>query len=353
MTSAKVRRVNRRAMLFERTGITPFLSRAFLVLLLVLVACPLVLWLFERHDNPDIETVPNAYFWMWRTLMEQGSPIEFRTAGGWLVSYLVVIVGVGLIATGTAAIVSRLVDLLLRRQSGMHETRVSEHVLICGWNARASTIVEELRSSADGEPRPIVILADIAAAPIEAPETIFVRGDPARRGDLARAGLDRAHTAIVLADDTRPGMSAHDIDGKTLLTALAIESTQPSCYTCVEVLLAENVEHFRQVDADELIVSGEVASLLLASAATDHGVSRVLGDLLTHDTTRGPDNLTWIEVPGSLAGARFVDALAALKRERGAIALAVVGSDGAVEINPPTDRVLSASERILAIAREG
>src|SRR3954447_7334975 len=132
MTTARARRANRRAMLLERTGITPFLSRSFAVLLVILIACPLVLWLFERRANAQIQTVPNAYFWMWRTLMEQGSPLEFRTAGGWLVSYLIVIVRVGLVATGTATIVSRLLALLLRRQSGMHETHVSEHVLICG-----------------------------------------------------------------------------------------------------------------------------------------------------------------------------------------------------------------------------
>jgi len=62
-------------------------------------------------------------------------------------------------------------------------------------------------------------------------------------------------------------------------------------------MLAENVEHFRQVKADELIVSGEVTSLLLASAATDHGVIRIIGDLLTHDEVRGPDNLCSIELP--------------------------------------------------------
>lgn len=338
-------------MLLERTGITPFLSRSFAVLLIILIASPLLLWLFERHANAQIQTVPNAYFWIWRTLMEQGSPIEFQSAGGWLVSYLVVIVGVGLVATGTATIVSRLVDLLLRRQSGMHETHVSEHVLICGWNARARTIVQELRATDGDDGRPIVILADLPAAPIDAPDTIFVRGDPARKEDLARAGLNRATTAILLADDTHSS-SPNDIDGKTLLTALSVESTNPACYTCVEVVLGENVEHFRQLRADELIVTGEVTSLLLASAATDHGVSRVIGDLLTHDARRGPDNLRSIDLPASLEGARFVDALAELKRTQAAIAVAVVDSDGTVNLNPAAERRLSRGERVLAIMRE-
>ena len=118
------------------------------------------------------------------------------------------------------------------------------------------------------------------------------------------------------------------------------------------MLLAENVEHFRQVSADELIVTGEVTSLLLASAATDHGVSRVVGDLLTHDARRGPDNLRSIDVPASLEGTRFVDALTELKQTHAAIAVAVVGSDGTVDLNPPAERRLSRGERMLAIMRE-
>jgi hypothetical protein len=102
-----------------------------------------------------------------------------------------------------------------------------------------------------------------------------------------------------------------------------------------------------------LIVTGEVSSLLLASAATDHGVSRVVGDLLTHDTKRGPDNLRSIEVPASLEGVQFVDALTELKHKHAAIAVAVVDAEGAVDLNPPAERRLSRGERVLAIVREG
>ena len=118
-------------------------------------------------------------------------------------------------------------------------------------------------------------------------------------------------------------------------------------------MLAENVEHFRQVSADELIVTGEVTSLLLASAATDHGVSRVIGDLLTHDGRRGPDNLRSIDVPDSLEGSTFVDAMTELKQTHAAIAVAVVDAEGAVDLNPAADRRLSRGERVLAITRDG
>jgi hypothetical protein len=45
--------------------------------------------------------------------------------------------------------------------------------------------------------------------------------------------------------------------------------------------------------------------------------------------------------------------LAELKQTQAAIAVAVVGSDGAVELNPAAERRLSRGERVLAIMREG
>jgi len=144
--------------------------------------------------------------------------------------------------------------------------------------------------------------------------------------------------------------SAREIDGKTLLTALAIEATNASCYTCVEVLLLEDVEHFERTKADELIVTGEVTSLLLASAATDHGMSRVIGDLLTRDPTRGPDNLVSMDLASSMVGKPFVDVLADVKRTSGATVVAIEAERGDLEVNPPSDRPLAAGDRLLVIS---
>lgn len=144
--------------------------------------------------------------------------------------------------------------------------------------------------------------------------------------------------------------TAHEIDGKTLLSALAIEATDPDVYTCVEVLAVEDVEHFARAGADELIVSGEVTSLLLASAATDHGLSRAVSDLLTHDHRRGPHDLVEIPVDASMAGRSMFDVLVDLKRDRGWTAIAVTGEDGVIDVNPASERTLAMGERVLAIS---
>ena len=344
-TRKKTPRSGLRWDLLETRGITPAFLRAVAYLLAALVILPILFWAFEHRKNPDVEAPYSAFIWMWRTLSEQASPYPIRTIGGAIVYNVVFLVGVGLIAVATAAIVSN----LIRRTRGMGETRMSGHVLICGWNAKGAGILAELASQEGGR-RPVVILADLDRAPEAMHGAVFVHGDPSHREDLGRAGLQRAATAVVLADDTRGPRSPRDIDGKTLLTTLAVEAINPTCYTCVEVLLPEDVEHFRRTKADELIVSGEVTGLLLASAASDHGMSRVVSDLLTRNPERGPDNMLTVDVPRSMVGTSFLDVLTEVKVGWGATVVAVSGDGADIEVNPAVDRKLADGERLVLIA---
>lgn len=329
----------------ETRGITPAFLRAFALLFAALAILPILFWVFEHRKNPDVEAPRDAFFWLWRTLSEQASPYPIRTLGGEIVYNIVFLVGVGLIAVATAAIVAN----LIRRTRGMGETRMSGHVLICGWNAKGAGIVSELRSEEGGR-RSVVILADLDHAPEDTDGVVFVHGDPGHREDLERAGLQRAATAVVLADDTRGPRNPRDVDGKTLLTALAVETTNPACYTCVEILLPEDVEHFQRTKADELIVSGEVTGLLLASAATDHGMSRVVGDLLTRNPERGPHSMLTLDVTPSMIGKRFFDVLTEVKVGWGATVVAVARGLDHIDVNPSGDRLLAEGERLVVIA---
>jgi hypothetical protein len=110
-------------------------------------------------------------------------------------------------------------------------------------------------------------------------------------------------------------------------------------------------EHERRAHAREAAAEVVVAEGVFELGVVER-VSRVVGDLLTHDAERGPDNLSSIEVSPSLQGQRFVDALVELKETQAAIAVAVVGTDGSVDINPAAERALARGERLLAIMRE-
>ena len=111
---------------------------------------------------------------------------------------------------------------------------------------------------------------------------------------------------IVLADSSNASDDPDDLDARSLLTTLAVESMNPSAYTCVEVVKSENRQHFERTHADELVVSAELTGSLLAASARSHGITDVVADLLTHPEGQ---ELYRIPVPPELAGQSVRDAI--------------------------------------------
>src|SRR5687768_4005863 len=105
-----VRRINRR--FWQLAGLA----------LVILVISPFLFWFFEHEENTDVDEVPDAYLWIVRTLIEEGSAYDIKTAGGYLVSYIVQIAGISLVAFISGAIASKLVTTVMYKGKGMGST---------------------------------------------------------------------------------------------------------------------------------------------------------------------------------------------------------------------------------------
>jgi voltage-gated potassium channel len=222
----------------------------------------------------------------------------------------------------------------------------SNHVLICGWSAKGPEIIRELHAREVEDRRDIVILADRDTAPADDKKGIsFVRGNPSDGHDLQRAGLERASTVIVLADDSNASSDADDLDARSLLTTLAVESINPSVYSCVEVIRSENRVHFERTHADELVVSAEVTGALLAASARSHGLTNVIADLLTHPEGQ---ELYRVPVPPEVAGQSARYAMEVLKDAHDSILVGVF-VDGHCVLNPPNSTVIQGDHELLVV----
>ena len=316
--------------------------------LLLIPVSAVLFYVFEHGKNDNVSNIGSALKWSLLALLQDQAPYDAQTAGGTVLTYLVLAGGLVLIAVGITAVAARLVELVTRSERGKVKGSVKDHIVICGWSTKGIEILRELGAKEVEDPRPIVILADLDHPPVDDLRITFIKGVPANEDDLRRAGIERADTAIVLADDSNPTATADEIDGRSLITALTIESIRPEVYTCVEVLRAENRRHFERTNADELVVSAEMTGSLLAASAVTHGLSRVVADLITHPVGNEFYSVT---APRSFDGKTFGDASVDLKRAHDCILVAVGGGDEAFEINPSVDRVLREGERLLVVAR--
>jgi voltage-gated potassium channel len=327
---------------------SPALAVAFMLVAVLIVICGVVFFFAEhRVDNPEITHMRDAFGWVFLTLLHDNpsTPMSKLGKAMFYIIELLKPISIGLII---ATLTTKLVQVLTRKGWGRGKVKLNDHIVICGWSGKGNEIISELRKRGDAESkRPIVILAQLDDNPSKDPLTQFINGDPTRAEDLRRAGIERARTAIVLADNSYPDIDAEDMDSRTLLTALAIESMAPKVYTCVEVIRSENLEHFDHTNADEIVISAKLTGALLAHSAATPGLSQVVGELLTFPSG---NEFYWIDVPQSLVGQRFGDVLVDLKHRLNCLPVAMhSGSDG-IQTNPATDAELKDGDRLLVIA---
>jgi voltage-gated potassium channel len=313
----------------------------------ILLLTPIAMLLVERGSNPQFDGVGATYTWLIRTLIEGGSPYDIKTGAGYALYYLIQASGVAVVATLTAGVTSRFVGSVLARGAGMGEAVARRHIVICGWSSKGPEILRELHAPEVKDRRQVVVLADLESFSSTAPLVAFVRGNPTSSKDLTRAGIERADCAIILADESNRSAAPDDIDARTLLTTLAVESVNPSCYTCVEVIRSENRPHFQRTKADELVVSAELAGALLAGSATTHGLSRLVSDLVTH-----PQGTEFYRIrpPVAVIGMAFTDALKRMKDHHDSVVVAVFDKTGRYELNPPSLRYIKEDDELLVIA---
>jgi voltage-gated potassium channel len=288
--------------------------------------------------------------WFWSTFftMISGDFVEVKptTAAGKVLVTVLIFFGIGFVSIVTASIASALVVEKLEAGRGMKKLHLRDHILICGWNPGARTILGELETAANG--RDLVVVADLEEDPTTAyGKTVhFVRGDCTDEEVLKRANAPHAHTAIVLAD-TSGGRTYDQADARTILTVLTVETLNRDVYTCAELVHNKNRAHLERVHVDEVVVSGEYGGKILAHSALYHGISQVLSELLA--TTEESSEFYRVPVPAELGGKDFEAALEYFRARHHAIVVAVMRG-GKAHVNPEVGLRLEAGDELVVIA---
>ncbi|MCG8521980.1 MAG: ion channel [Pseudomonadales bacterium] len=316
------------------------IHRILLAILLVMLFGSMALLFFEREL-----LLKDAVWWSIVTMSTVGyGDISPASAGGRVVAIIVMLLGIGLLGVLTASIATIFVEKRLLENRGMKPVRVKGHFLICGWNFRGEHIVAELRADAKSRKSPIVVIADIPEKPVDDPALHFIRGEIGAPL-LGRANLEKAAGVIVLSDDR---LDAYSRDAKTILSVMTLKNLAPTVYTCVELMDPRNVDHCQMAKADEIVVAGELSTNMLVQATLDHGISRMVSELVSN---RFGNELFKITVPPGYEGRTFFDTLCDLKRDYDIICLGVEDRTGAhLLANPESGYLLKADDRLVVIS---
>lgn len=314
----------------------------FWVICFIILCSSLAITYFE----PDL-TFVSGVWWSIVTLTTVGyGDISPTTAGGRVVAAIIMFFGIGLLGMLSANLATIMISNKIRERKGMGTTDLEDHIILCEWNHRSRAVLREMRSDPKTQNSPVVLIADLPEKPIEDDRLIFISGS-VNEESLEKANLKKANTVVVLGDDSLDPTSR---DAKVVLTTLTIETINPKAYTVVEVVEKANKQHCIRANADEIIVGNELSSHLLATAATDHGMSTIISELIN---SRYGNDLYSVRATEAFIAKSFLDAMVTLKKEYQATPLGIQkGRGGEVITNPDPEYRIETGDYLVLMSKK-
>ncbi len=299
----------------------------------------------EGAANAQFNNIWNCFWWTIVTMATVGYGDIFPvTVGGRIVALICMIGGPVLMVSIVGTVALTIYDKWTKGVKGMANIHSKAHIIICGWNPNASEIIDELRLSDKFSKWPITIIDNkIESRPTNKPATTFVRGNAAEVSVLNRANIEEAAFAIVLAEDSTPAA-----DQKTVLTVLAIESTNASIVTCAQLNDQNNEEHLHRAGCDIIVNTSALTSKLLAMSLQNPTVNKITRELVSG----GQGNEIYrVELPKQYAGRSFGDSMQELKTSHDVITIGIE-REGQCLLNPANDTTLQDTDWLFVISEE-
>jgi ion channel POLLUX/CASTOR len=331
-------------------------------LLIVIIASIIILTTGiapEAPEGQEAQTLSPAEAF-WQSLMRSMDPGTLAGDTGWKYRALMLVVTIGgifivslLISVLSSGLQTKLEELRKGRSFVVEEN----HTLILGWSSRIFLIISELVIANENQKHPrIVILAD--RDKVEMEEEIRAKvGDTKNTRVICRSGstIDLVDLEIVNPHEAKsiiilsPGDTA-EADAQVIKMILAITNNpnrrSEPYHIVAEIRDEKNMDVARIVGGNEakLILSGDIIARITVQTSLQVGLSIVYTELLDY----GGDEI-YIQEEPQLVGKTFGEALLAYEQ------CAVMGLrqvEGGVTVNPPMETVISAGDKIIAIAED-
>lgn len=277
----------------------PFGKLTLLIFALLVVATG-GFFFFEHYPKGTIHDAFGALWWAVVTLTTVGyGDVVPNTTGGKIMGLVVMVCGIGLVSTLTGNLASMLVEHKAKKRKGLLKVNLTNHVVIVGWNDFGMQLVHSLRDKGvlrarEGGQSDLVLVNDLTS---DQRETLalqlgledrlhFVWGTITQESVLLKAQPDRARVIYLLSQHRC--REAKDADQDTLYCALTLREMAPKVPIYGEVALPENRKHLLRAGVNEILVHGQLTSVVLGLMGVNPSIWSLLQEMLG---LRGGNNM--------------------------------------------------------------
>lgn len=296
----------------------------------------------------------------WESLMRtlDSGTMGGDTGTGFRVVMLFVTLGGIFVVSALIGVLNNAIESQMERlRKGRSFVLESNHTLILGWSTQIFTILNELMTANENQPRArIVVLADKDKVEMEdeirervegkgKTRIICRHGSPIDPKDLEITSPHLAKSIIVLPPENS------DPDTDVIKTVLAITNNPnrriEPYHIVTQIRHAKNMDVLKLVgeqDHVQAVLTGDLIARIVAQTSRQSGLSVVYTELMNF----GGDEIYFKHEP-ALAGKTFGEALLAYEDS---CLMGLRRDDGTILLNPPMDTHIEKDDQIFALAAD-
>ena len=276
-------------------------------LFIVMLIGGFIIMYLEAGEITEKET---PFWWAIVTMTTVGyGDFSPTTPEGRLFAVFIMFAGIALVSLLTASISSIYVAKRIREDKGLEKVNLSDHIVLCGWNKNAESIIDSLRNLSNKDSLHLILVNEIHEDIVnhlrnkyKDIDLYFVAGDFTSEEILKRASIEEADTVIIIPniDDEKIGSP----DEKTIFATLTIKSLSSNVRVIAYLIQRENLTHIRRANVDEVVLSDDFGAYMIASHVMDPGIPQTTKGLLNAGSE---ERLRRVDIPSQFIGRSFDD----------------------------------------------
>ena len=260
-------------------------------------------------------------------------------AGGRLWTIVIVLGGVTIFAYVGAAVVEAIAGgvftgAIAERRRWKTIERLRDHFIICGYGRVGRRVAQEFRAAGVS-----YVVLDFSADALTAARDegdLFIEGNGTEDEDLAKAGLDRARGLVASSDS----------DADNLYITLSARSSRPELSIVARASDEDAAKKLKLAGADRVVTPYSTAGRVMANLVLKPQVTAFI-DVVT--TAAGGDlRFEEIEVTEASGQAGKTIKDVDIRKETGALVVALRKRDGTFDTTPTPDALLEAGDVLIA-----